>query len=95
MQFMKAKGFYSFDSSDLLSQIEQYFMDKKYGPGYIPKNIKKEKNIISGIVPHASYEYLLPVSIKLYKELYENFDFDTIIIIGPNHYNWSKNKFDN
>jgi len=43
MQFMKAKGFYSFDSSDLLSQIEQYFMDKKYGPGYIPKNIKKEK----------------------------------------------------
>jgi len=87
MQFMKAKGFYSFDSSDLLSQIEQYFMDKRYGPGYIPKNIKKEKNIISGIVPHARYEYFLPVSIKLYKELYENFDFDTIIIIGPNHYN--------
>jgi len=37
MQFMKAKGFYSFDSSDLLSQIEQYFMDKRYGPGISQK----------------------------------------------------------
>ncbi|BFI73334.1 hypothetical protein YN1_3210 [Nanoarchaeota archaeon] len=86
MRYANAKGFYSFDSSDLLSQIENSFLDKKYGFGYIPKEIKNDKEIISGIVPHANYKYFLPVSIKFYKELYENFSFNTIIIVGPNHY---------
>jgi AmmeMemoRadiSam system protein B len=84
---MTAKGFYPYDPSDLLSQIGSSFLDKIYGPGYIPKEIKNNKRIISGIVPHANYNYFLPVSIKFYKELYENFNFETIIIVGPNHYN--------
>ncbi|BBL45907.1 MEMO1 family protein [Nanobdella aerobiophila] len=87
MIFINSRGFYPNDRSDLLSLIEYSFLNKKYGPGYIPKEIKKEKDIISGIVPHSNYNYLLPNSINLYKDIYENFNFDTLVIIGPNHSN--------
>ncbi|MEM1634539.1 MAG: AmmeMemoRadiSam system protein B [Nanopusillaceae archaeon] len=79
-----AKGFYSFNKNILEKEIENCFLDP-FGPKIFPKEIKKTKKLIAGIVPHAGYIYSGPAAAFLYKELYENWDFDTIVIIGTNH----------
>ena len=79
-----AKGFYFFDKDLLVKQIEECFLND-YGPGCLPKDKKNDKRLIAGIVPHAGYSYSGPVAAFLYKELYENWDFDTIVILGTNH----------
>ncbi len=86
-----AKGFYSFDREELIKQIERCFLDKKFGPGYIPSEIKMNKKLLAGIVPHAGYEFSGPCAAFTYKELYENYNFDTIIIVGTNHYGIGSN----
>jgi len=79
-----ARGFYSFNKDSLIKQIESSFLDS-FGPGYIPKDRKNNKKLVAGIAPHAGYVYSGPATAFLYKELYENWDFDTIIILGTNH----------
>jgi len=79
-----ARGFYSFNKDFLIKQIESCFLDS-FGPGYIPRERKNNKKLIAGIVPHAGYEFSGPAAAFLYKELYENWDFDTIVILGTNH----------
>ncbi|RDD52695.1 AmmeMemoRadiSam system protein B [Nanoarchaeota archaeon NZ13-N] len=79
-----ARGFYFFDRDLLIKQIEDCFLDE-FGPGYIPKERKKNRSLIAGIVPHAGYSFSGPAAAFLYKELYENWDFDTIVILGTNH----------
>lgn len=90
MRYPVAKGFYSFDREILIREIESCFFDD-FGPGYLPSAIKKNKKIIAGIVPHAGYVYSGPCAAFTYKELYENWDFDTIVIVGTNHYNIGAN----
>jgi len=79
-----AIGFYPPNPTLLKEKIEECFLHK-YGPGYLPTEKKNEKNIVSAIVPHAGYDYSGPCASWVYKELYENWKFDTIVIIGTNH----------
>jgi len=79
-----AYGFYPKEKTELIKTIENCFLDN-YGPGELPKERKNNKNLIAGIVPHAGYVYSGPCAAWLYKELYENWNFDTIVIIGTNH----------
>lgn len=85
MRYPAAFGFYPNNPEELKKAIEFCFLDKKFGPGYIPKDRKYNKKLVAGIVPHAGYIYSGPCAAWLYKELYENWDFDTIIILGTNH----------
>ena len=85
MRYPVALGFYPNNPEELKKAIEFCFLDKKFGPGYIPKDRKYNKKLVAGIVPHAGYIYSGPCAAWLYKELYENWDFDTIIILGTNH----------
>jgi AmmeMemoRadiSam system protein B len=79
-----ALGFYPPSPEALREKIEECFLHR-LGPGYLPTERKHEKHIISAIVPHAGYDYSGPCAAWVYKELYENWNFDTVIIIGTNH----------
>lgn len=85
MRLPVAKGFYSFFRENLITEIESCFLDK-FGIGYLPKEKKNDKKLIAGIVPHAGYIYSGPCASYLYATLYENWNFDTIVIVGTNHY---------
>ena len=80
-----AYGFYPNDKLKLAKVIEACFLDKDFGPGTIFLERKNDKNLVAGIAPHAGYIYSGPCAAWLYKEIYENWNFDTIVIIGTNH----------
>lgn len=82
-------GFYSINKNKLLNEIERAFMNKKLGPGELPKkHIDRidRINIMAGIVPHAGYQYSGACSSWFYKKLVENMSkIDVVVIIGTNH----------
>ena len=76
--------FYPSDSNELRLAIDQSFRNRKFGPGMPPPSLTKRK--IYGIVtPHAGYAYSGAVAANGFYEL-SSLDFDTAVIVGPNHY---------
>ncbi|MFX0066875.1 MAG: AmmeMemoRadiSam system protein B [Candidatus Hermodarchaeota archaeon] len=50
--------FYRGKKEDLLRQIEECFLDERFGVGILPKDIKESEEEIIGVVsPHAGYVY--------------------------------------
>lgn len=76
--------FYPNKKEELLQTLKSLFLDSKFGPGALPPS--KERGKIYGVVsPHAGYVYSGAVAARAFYELSSS-NFDTVIIIGPNHY---------
>lgn len=76
--------FYPSDEHELRTVIDQSFRNTKFGPGMPPPALKKRR--IYGVVsPHAGYVYSGAVAANSYYQISPN-DFDTVIMVGPNHY---------
>lgn len=79
-------GFYSINKNKLLKEIEQAFTNKEQGPGELPQKRVNSVNVVSGIVPHAGYQYSGACASWFYKKLAENEPkIDTVVILGTNH----------
>jgi MEMO1 family protein len=77
--------FYPDKKEELLQTVESLFLDSSFGPGAFPPASKKS-GILYGIVsPHAGYVYSGAIAASAFYELSSS-NFDTVIIIGPNHY---------
>jgi AmmeMemoRadiSam system protein B len=76
--------FYPNKKEELLQTLKSLFLDSTFGPGALPPS--KERGKIYGVVsPHAGYVYSGAVAARAFYELSSS-NFDTVIIIGPNHY---------
>jgi AmmeMemoRadiSam system protein B len=76
--------FYPNKKEELLQTLKSLFLDSKFGPGALPPSGERGK--IYGVVsPHAGYVYSGAVAANAFYELSSS-NFDTVIIIGPNHY---------
>ncbi|MFW6040769.1 MAG: AmmeMemoRadiSam system protein B [Thermoplasmatota archaeon] len=79
-----AGQFYPARKKDLINKIEDSF-SHKLGPGELKKEGKGLRRIKGLVVPHAGYVYSGPIAAHAYKELYNDGNPDTIILIGPSH----------
>jgi len=81
-----AGQFYAREEAELRKQIEECFLNKKFGPGKLPAASEKgERKIIGVIVPHAGYIYSGAIAANSYFHLATDGKPETFIIIGPNH----------
>lgn len=69
-----AGSFYPSSSSELRQMIKIFLSQAKVA----------QKNAITIVAPHAGYQYCGKTAASVYKSIKP--EFDTIIIIGPNHY---------
>jgi hypothetical protein len=76
--------FYEDNDTLLNKEIENCFLDKKFGPGALPSGIR-DKKIIGVIAPHAGYSYSGAGQAWCYKEIGESEVPDVYIIIGTAH----------
>ena len=78
--------FYPSDKNELHRLLEISFKDEKFGPGNLPPESNSSTNRIFGMVcPHAGYVYSGAVAANAYYKI-SNTNFDSAILIGPNHY---------
>lgn len=83
-----AKGvYYKVSPIELRTQIKKLFRDTKFGPKKEPQG-KKTDEFKAFIIPHNNYEKAGYCMAHAYKEIFENTDPETIIIIGPDHDNY-------
>ena len=76
--------FYPSNPFELRKTVEQSFLDRKFGPGTITASYQGRR--IFGLVsPHAGYAYSGSVAANGFCQI-SNMEFETFIIIGPNHY---------
>ena len=76
--------FYPDNRRELESQIQQSFLDFRFGPGRLPPSGKQRK--VYGIVsPHAGYQYSGAVAANGYYEV-SSLGFENAVMVGPNHY---------
>lgn len=87
-QAIVAGSFYDMNKESLLKQLKNCFLHE-IGPQKIPKfnkiSLKRERNIMSVISPHAGYVFSGPVAAHHFFELSKEETPETVIIIGPNH----------
>jgi len=76
--------FYEEDKEALNKEIEECFLNNKFGPGSLPSKERKKK-IIGIIAPHAGYKFSGMGQAWAYKEIAESELADTYIILGTNH----------
>jgi AmmeMemoRadiSam system protein B len=76
--------FYPSSEQELRSVIDQSFRNTKFGPGMPPPALQKRR-IYGVVTPHAGYVYSGAVAANSYYQISAN-DFDTVIMVGPNHY---------
>jgi hypothetical protein len=77
--------FYAGTARELEEQIEWCYKHE-LGPGTIPEvNSGGPREIVAIVVPHAGYYYSGPVAAHAYKALADDGQFDTAVILGPNH----------
>ena len=76
--------FYEDYEEMLKKQIEDCFLNKKFGPGSLPGK-EKNKKIIGIIAPHAGYQFSGMGQAWAYKEIAESELADTYVILGTNH----------
>jgi AmmeMemoRadiSam system protein B len=79
-----AGTFYEADPDSLTKQIEGCFKHQ-LGPGRLPENMGKTREIKSIIAPHAGYMYSGPVAAHSYLKLAEDGLPETFLILCPNH----------
>jgi AmmeMemoRadiSam system protein B len=80
-----AGSFYAPTKESLKNQIEKCFLNK-YGPGDLPKNLKKGLRKINILVsPHAGYLFSGAIAAHAYYQLANNSAPEVFIIMGPNH----------
>jgi hypothetical protein len=83
-----AGQFYEHSEAELRKEIEDCFLNKKFGAGKLPvvsENKDAERKIIGLVVPHAGYMYSGPIAANSYFHLANDGKPETFIIIGPNH----------
>ncbi len=69
-----AGSFYPFSSSELREMIKSFLESAKAA----------KQNAIAVVVPHAGYQFCGRTAAAVYKSIKPG--FDTVVIIGPNHY---------
>ncbi|EZQ03169.1 hypothetical protein CM19_10090 [Candidatus Acidianus copahuensis] len=81
-----AGSFYDSDPIELRKLIEWSFLHQ-VGPGSLPKisAVKKPRDNLFFVVPHAGYIYSGPVAAHSFYYLAEEGKPDVVIVIGPNH----------
>jgi len=78
--------FYPSNPFDLRKLIEQSFLDKNFGPGRIPPAYSTNRKVYGIVSPHAGYTYSGSVAAHGFYQISSNMDYETVIMIGPNHY---------
>jgi AmmeMemoRadiSam system protein B len=76
--------FYEDYEESLKKEIEECFLNNKFGPGSLPSE-GRNKKIIGIIAPHAGYKFSGMGQAWCYKEIAESELADTYIILGTNH----------
>ncbi len=76
--------FYEDYKEMLKKQIEECFLNNKFGPGSLPSK-ERNKKIIGIIAPHAGYKFSGMSQAFAYKEIAESELPDTYVILGTNH----------
>ncbi|MDD5054459.1 MAG: AmmeMemoRadiSam system protein B [Candidatus Nanoarchaeia archaeon] len=79
--------YYKASTQELKTQIKKLFLDKKFGPGFEPEG-KKTDESKAFVMPHNNYEKSGYCAAHAYKKIFENTDYETIVIIGPDHDNF-------
>jgi len=77
--------FYPDKKEELLQAVESLFLDSKFGPGALPPSSNERQKIYGIVSPHAGYVYSGAIAANAFYEI-SSLNFDTVIIIGPNHY---------
>jgi AmmeMemoRadiSam system protein B len=86
-----AGHFYPRFKSDLLSILEESFVNDEFGPGEQLKTLNQEnRTIIGGVSPHAGYVYSGCCAAFTYLNLFKEKIPDTIIILGTDHIGYGK-----
>ncbi len=81
----QAGTFYHASASNLEDQIKGCFLHR-LGPGRTPtERVRRPRNLIAAVAPHAGYMYSGPTAAHLYLGLAEEEKAETVIILGPNH----------
>ncbi|MEF8835836.1 MAG: AmmeMemoRadiSam system protein B [Candidatus Thermoplasmatota archaeon] len=79
-----AGQFYPGTESSLKDKIEECFTHE-LGPGSIPSDEGKNRELKGLICPHAGYPYSGPVAAHSYKALIEDGIPETVVFLGPSH----------
>jgi hypothetical protein len=81
-----AGQFYEGDAEALRAQIRKCFLNP-IGPKKLPKVnfLRKPRDIVGLICPHAGYMYSGPVAASAYFDLALDGKPDTVVLLGPNH----------
>lgn len=80
-----AGTFYESRREALINRIEWCF-NHRLGPGILPKvSVKRHRESIGFVVPHAGYMYSGPVAAHAYYRIALEGKPDVFVIIGPNH----------
>ncbi|MFX0090381.1 MAG: AmmeMemoRadiSam system protein B [Candidatus Hodarchaeota archaeon] len=79
--------FYSGNKTNLLHEIENCFLDKRFGVGDLPKDIEKTDTDLFGVVsPHAGYSYSGMAQSHSFAALAKAKDpYTSFIILGLSH----------
>jgi len=76
--------FYPAHFEELQNDIKSLFLNSRFGPGALPPS-KKGGRIYGIVVPHAGYSYSGAIAANAFYQI-SSLNFDTVVIIGPNHY---------
>ena len=88
---LHAGSWYAGSKDKLRSQLEQLFLDKKFGPGELPSSLnQKDRTIIGGVSPHAGYAYSGNCAAFTYLNLFKERIPDTVIVLGTDHMGYNK-----
>ena len=87
----KAGSWYQGAEKNLRMQLEALFLNNEFGPGNLPVcQNQKQRTIIGGVSPHASFGYSGCGAAHTYFNLFKEKIPDTIIILGNHHHPYSK-----
>ncbi|MFA5333571.1 MAG: AmmeMemoRadiSam system protein B [Candidatus Nanoarchaeia archaeon] len=76
--------YYKASQTELRTQIKKLFLNEEFGTATLPSHKLTDK-FKAFIVPHNNYEKAGYCMAHAYKEIFENTDPETIVIIGPDH----------
>jgi AmmeMemoRadiSam system protein B len=76
--------FYEDYEESLKKEVEECFLNNKFGPGSLPSK-ERNKKIIGVIAPHAGYKFSGMGQAWCYKEIAESELADTYVVLGTNH----------
>ncbi|HEC39649.1 hypothetical protein LCGC14_1243780 [marine sediment metagenome] len=86
-----AGSWYPGSKQALLKSLNDYFMDKKFGPNEKPQTLNQDKRtILGGVSPHAGMTYSGPCAAYTYLNLFREKIPDVIIVLGTDHVGYHK-----